>query len=87
MGLEEMASVAWRATESCEALREGGPTKREGAGRRFGFVLVVGDVLCTGEAVASGVVGVDMLTRPVDCQCGFCMWVPMKRQTAEGQGR
>ena len=31
--------------DSCEVLREGGPTKRVGAGRRFGFVEEVCDVL------------------------------------------
>ena len=30
--------------EVLEALREGGPTKREGAGRRFDVVLVIGVV-------------------------------------------
>lgn len=47
---------SWRETESCDVLREGGPTKRVGAGRRLGLVLAVGDGLvgfegCDSEAM------------------------------------
>ena len=36
--------VGGERREVLEALREGGPTKREGAGRRFDVVLVIGVV-------------------------------------------
>lgn len=45
--------------ESCEALREGGPTKRVGAGRRLAFVLEVGEGF-VGE-VMPGTLVVDMM--------------------------
>ena len=47
--------------ESCEAFREGGPTKSVGAGKRFGFVLAVGEGL-----VARVLVVLDMM-RAMGC--------------------
>jgi hypothetical protein len=41
---------SWRETESCEVFRDGGPTKREGAGRRLGLVFAVGEGLFGLEA-------------------------------------
>lgn len=45
--------VAVRVMESWDALREGGPTKRVGAGRRLGFVFAVGDCLLGAGAAAA----------------------------------
>lgn len=36
----------WRGRSKVDVLREGGAMKREGAGRRWGGVLVVGDGIC-----------------------------------------
>ena len=51
------SGVSWRETESCEVLRDGGPTKRVGAGRRLGLVFEVGEGLFGLE----GCVTVDMI--------------------------
>lgn len=53
---------AGRATDSWEALREGGPTKSVGAGSRLGFRFEVGD--CLVGDVMPGTVVDDMI-----CTC------------------
>ena len=58
----EISGVNWRETESCEVLREGGPTNSDGAGRRLGLVFEVGDSLfgfagCVVDDMVSCIVG------------------------------
>lgn len=59
------SGVSWRETESCEVLREGGPTKSDGAGRRLGLVFEVGE----GLVGFAGCVVVDILSCMVGWQC------------------
>jgi hypothetical protein len=59
------SGVSWRETESCEVLREGGPTKSEGAGRRLGLVFEVGE----GLFGFAGCVVDDMVSCMVSWQC------------------
>lgn len=49
--------IRGREMESWEALREGGPTKRVGAGSRLGFEVAVGDGLVVADMVG-GIIAV-----------------------------